>query len=563
MAMKTGVNVVARLLTGVPADLCDLEALPQPDRTIATRVALASGHGRAAEFEAALSDCLETQAERDRYRSAVFAADPAAQQLEASEYNPEDTPVCPDLPEDARLTALQEAAATTVGRWLDDYIAFATCASPMSPLAFHIASALFIGSIAIARRLCVRVSVGANTIFANLYMLFIGQSTRPRKTTGLRVARGLLEAAEMAQFLLADRQTPEAFTLDLTTVVPQSFGDWHPERQEAWLKQRAISAQRGWLLEEASHLLDSFNRDYTSGLLPIVLDLYDSSDHGPSKNTINRGLESVDKSYLSIYGVTTYGAMAAHVQVPAHWHNGLWARFALVGDDNTGKWQFWPPPMDYPPALVERLRYLAYSLLPMPQARVDVREVADGGKQTRTVREVTVAPLTTSEVEIMPDAWKQWEKYSRAVSYDMLPEIPSTVPAKFYASYGRMGTMLIKVAIILAAFDATCLPVTVQAAHVYRAQIIVETWRANLHRIFAKTSEVRDTGISDELRMVLAAKGSDWTPRRELLRSLKKLWSDIELEIGDLEASGEIERRPTAKRGPASEEYRLVTEVRA
>src|SRR5579859_3432145 len=188
---------------------------------------------------------------------------------------------------------------------------------------------------------------------------------------------------------------------------------------------------------------------------------------------------------------------------------------------------------------------------------------SDGSKQTRTVREVTVAPLTTSEVEIMPDAWKQWEKYSRAVSYDMLPEIPSTVPAKFYASYGRMGTMLIKVAIILAAFDATCLPVTVQAAHVYRAQIIVETWRANLHRIFAKTSEVRDTGISDELRMVLAAKGSDWTPRRELLRSLKKLWSDIELEIGDLEASGEIERRPTAKRGPASEEYRLVTEVRA
>jgi hypothetical protein len=369
----------------------------------------------------------------------------------------------------------------------------------------------------------------------------------------------------MDHFLLADRQTPEALALDLTTRIPPNYNTWDRQEQERWLQERAIAAQRGWLLEESSHLLDSFNRDYSSGLLPMVLDLYDSSEQGPSRNTIARGRERVSKPYLSIIGCSTYGSMANHVQNQEHWNNGLWARFALVTSDSEGTWQFWPDPLTYPEELVSRLRFISFDLLPMPEVSFQARDTpGDDGGEPQTVRVVVVTPaLTSSKVLIEDRARGQWERYSRAVTFDMLPEEPSEVPARFYASYGRLGTMLIKVAMLLAASDADQLPVVIKACHVYRAQMIVETWRQNLEDVLAEAGMVRATRESQQSarRIVarLAEGGREWTTRRDLLRSLSMRWSEVEATINDLEESGEIERRDyKPSRGKASEEYRLL-----
>jgi len=468
----------------------------------------------------------------------------------------------PPLPEYARLSPTQIAEATNAGRWLDDYTAFASKASPLTPQPFHVAAGLFAGALAIARRLHLKVSVKANTIYPNLYELFVGHSTRPRKTTALRILRGLICEADMSHFLLADRQTPEAMALDLTTKMPGGFDSWVEDEQREWLRERAIAAQRGWLLEEASHLLDSFNRDYSAGLLPLVLDLYDASDRGPRKNTISRGREQIEDAYLSIFGATTYGAMAAHAQNPVHWRNGLWARFALVGSDESGAWKFWPPSLDYPPDLVRRLWFIAYGLLPMPEARIETKEIVDDDGESRKVKVVVLdPPLESTAVEISREAWEAWERYARAVSFDMLPEKPEKVPPQFYASYGRLGTMLIKVAMILATFDAGSLPIQIETRHTYRAQLIVEGWRANLHQILKKVAEVSADDLAEQVKAVLAQNGVKWTTRRDLLRALNLKWSEVEATISDLEASGEIERRPKkSKRGPPSEEYRLVLE---
>ena len=465
----------------------------------------------------------------------------------------------PPLLRYAQLTEEQQKEASTAGVWLDEYVAFAKEASPLTPASFHVASALFAGSLSIARRLCLPVSVSTNTIYPNLYMLFIGHSTRPRKTTALRVLRGLINEAGLGHFLLADRQTPEAFTLDMTTRVTDSYETLSKTEKEIWLKERAIAAQRGWLLEEASHLLDSFNRDYTSGLLPLVLSMYDASDIGMQRNTISRGRESVEKAYLTIFGATTYGAMAAHINQPPHWNNGLWARFALIGDDNSGAWKFWPTPLDYPEKLTEKLRFIAYELLPMPEAKIGESESGEEKKKQR-IKEVLVNPaLAASEVSMTRDAWKQWENYSKAISYDMLLETFGSVPNKFYASYGRLGTMLVKVAIILATLDADRLPVTVDGPHVYRAQMIVEEWRSNLHSIFSKMGNSRKKDLTEIIASALAKKGKEWVPRRDLLRGLNKKWSETEGAIDDLVASGDIERRSIKNQpGPKSEEYRLV-----
>lgn len=363
----------------------------------------------------------------------------------------------------------------------------------------------------------------------------------------------------MDYFLLASRQTPEALTLDLSLQVPPSFEEWGEAQRKKWLLERSVAAQRGWMLEEASHLLDSFSRDYSNGLLPLVLDLYDASDQSIQRNTISRGREEIENAYLSIFGATTYEAMAKHLKERAHWHNGLWPRFAFIVDDSTGTWQFWPPKMNYPTELVNKLRYIAFELFPLPKTHLTEHEVGKG-KNLKKVKEIKVdEPLVASEAILTPEAREQWEKYSKATGFDMLPDEPEAVPAKFYGNYGRLGTMLIKTAMILAAFDAKTLPVTITVQHVYRAQMIVETFRSNLHKLFSRLDHIKDDPVADRILGNLRSVNGQFVSRRELLRALNKRWFEIEQIMMDLIASGEVERKTEDNaRGPASELYRWV-----
>jgi hypothetical protein len=471
---------------------------------------------------------------------------PPARPTRVDSFTSSNTPEhAPPLPEYAQLSRAQIDDASQAGRWLDDYITFASEASPLTPLSFHQAAGLFAGSLAIARRL--RLEVSTSTIYPNLYLLFVGRSTLPRKSTGLNVLRGLLREADMQHFLLAGRQTPEALTLDLSTRVPPSYGSWASDEQEMWLRERAFAGQRGWLLEEASHLLDSFERDYSGGLLPIVLDLYDCSDRGPARNTIDRGRERVKQPYLSIFGATTFGAMIAHLNNDAHWHNGLWARFALVTTDGAREWKFWPPSMDYPKPLVERLRFVAHDLLPVPE----VTESDDGAE---------VEALQGSAVAITSQAWEQWELYSKAVTYDMLCNELAD-PSKLDANYGRFPTMLIKVAMILAALDTQSLPVKVEGKHVYRAQTITEGWRDSLHPIIDRSIQKAQEDLTTRFLAVLDKNPGEWSTRREVLRALKLKADDLQPVAASLKGDGVIEiQEYKPPSGPSSVRYRRSTD---
>lgn len=462
-------------------------------------------------------------------------------------------PDVPALPDYARLTPAQLELATDAGAWLDDYIAFATEASPLTPRSFHEAAGLFAGSLMIARRLHLPVSTESNWIFPNLYLLFVGQSTRPRKTTALKVLQGLISEAGLGHFLRPGRNTPEVFIADSGTQLPRDFDEWQPDAQQTFLRERAIAAQRGLLLEEASHLLDSFSRDFTSGLLPLVMDLYDCGEEVAAKLTISRGREGINNAYLSIFGATTYGSMAEHFSNPILWHNGLFARFGFVGSDTDGSWRFWPANTPYPTKLTGKLRFIAERLFPMPCAEVVETEAETDDGDMRKVKRVDVSPLESSAAIITPEAWAQWERYSRAVSYDMIPEEPRDVDPQFYANYGRLGTMLIKVAMILAVFDADCLPVRVEAKHVYRAQMICEGWRAALHSIAIHTDDVTGANLVTRIKAVIAEAGNDWIAGREIYKKLRLKRDDVTDVLNDLVEAGEVETRRQGK----SDQYRL------
>lgn len=73
----TAHELIAKLLAGVPVDKAQLDALQEPERAIARRVASANGAGPAAAFERALADLLPDERVRDALRRAVFAEDPS------------------------------------------------------------------------------------------------------------------------------------------------------------------------------------------------------------------------------------------------------------------------------------------------------------------------------------------------------------------------------------------------------------------------------------------------------------------------------------------------------
>lgn len=465
----------------------------------------------------------------------------------------------PSLPEDAQLTDEQQREATTTGKFLADYVQFAKLASPMTPTEFHISAALSMVSIAVARRLHVRVGVAK--IYPNTYTLFVGESTLHRKTTGLSVATGLLEQAGLTPtFTLADRQTPEAFVEDMSLNIPKTFDGWATDAKEIWLKRRSLSAQRGWFLDEASHLLDSFNRDYSSGLLPLVLDMYDSKDHMGGRNTKSYGLEIVEKAYLTIFGCTTFEAMTEHMAKSAHWRNGFFARFALVTSRETTDWEFWPKPIEYPDELVEKLRHIAFRLFGTPPHAQITEVPPEDGKAG--YRKVEVMPLPDHAVFFGEGAWQAWERYARAVGHDMLYQAKQdgSIDPMLFANYGRLPTMMIKVAMQIAIMDAEQLPIMLEPKHIYAAQNIIESWRQSLHFVRSGGRISEGKVKADEIKGVLNKNGKNFTMRRDLLRALNSTWSEIEQAIKDMEVAGDIEiiaHQP--KRGPKSEKYRLLS----
>jgi len=257
------------------------------------------------------------------------------------------------------------------------------------------------------------------------------------------------------------------------------------------LQERALAAQRGWLLDNAARLLDSYNDDYTAGLLPLVWDLYDCPDEALTRDPLIHPEATVKHPYLNIFGVTTDSLMAMHLK-QHHWIKGFLKCFVLVGSANVDTWRFWPGPQAYPADLVQGLRRVATQLLPLPEAslRANAAQLS--------------APLLASPVQLTRGeaAWAAWERYARATSFDLLRR--DKIDDIYATSYECLSTQLIKVAIILAAFDAAQLPVVLEARHIYRAQQIVEAWRRNLHELFAKMRELHnDRDYSDGIKTVL------------------------------------------------------------
>ncbi len=535
-----GPYYLARLLVNLPVDEGSLLTLGLPWQTLVLGIMNCQGQDRVTKFE----ELIQSTVQGETIRQAVFSMDPLAP-LPEPKHSVEINSDFPELPQSIHEPRSWQSYES--GRWLQDYVNFASQAAPMSDPAFHLSAGLFLLSTAVARRVCLQV--GIQRIYPSLYQLIVAESTLYHKTSALMIAQALLKEAGLDILLLASRQTPESLVAELGTMRPSTFNSWSENEKKRWIAERSFSAQRGWLLDEASHLLDSFNRDYTAGLLPLVLALFDCPEREVSQ-TVGRGRQVVQYAYLSFLGATTPSAVAEHIQRNAHWSNGLWARFAMVTPQkNIPDWHFFPTNIKIPKELSSQLSCLAFKALPVPKVR-------------ETAGDVQVEPPPVLPVTLDVDVYQAWEAYAKALGYDLLLE--GSVDRRLYPSYGRLYIAAMKVAILLASIDWADQPEReksprVRLSHWYQGQAIAETWRESVHRMLNEFATGDEQSQEENLLRILRRSNLEGMTAREIgqMAHLKREIVDVQLLA--MEQDGLVER--AQNNGRRAITYRIPVKV--
>ncbi len=398
----------------------------------------------------------------------------------------------PDLP-GVRTVRQPDLSA---GQWLTDYTNYAHQCSPMSPEIYHEAIGLWLLSTAVARRVVLRVSGG--DIHPNLFMLLIGPPGLVRKTSAMKVAERVADEADV--LLLPSLGTTEALSVELAYDRQPKNLEKNTKDYQRWLGERALAAQRGLLLDEASGLFDAGKKDYMAELRPLLLRWYDCPDKLTFTQTVSRGRSIIDDSYLALAGATTPGAMRRYFgKKSVEWEDGTWSRFNLITYETLPDFKFFGGERIEPPRrLVERLRFLYASALKIPEV-IEIPEEKDDDGNVIIKAHLAVTPLEVVSVTIDPAAWTSWESYAAAL-HSVAVHSHRNGGKKLSPLYTRQHFHTIKIAILLATADWADAggkgPLRVELRHWERAQWISERWRASVHRVDSLVSQASDDGPS-------------------------------------------------------------------
>jgi len=209
-----------------------------------------------------------------------------------------------------------------MGTWIDDYVAWASEATD-APAVYHRWGAYSAISAALGRRLAIQT--GAHPVYPNLYVLLLGQSSIMRKSTAIalsrRVVRGLVSyAGKELVHIMADEGSCEGM-----------FNYWvqHPT---------SIMYQ-----SEMSSLLSMFRRDYSSGLLPTLTDLYDCPDE--KTKVLSGQTMSIVRPCISILAASTPDWVVDQGK-GSDFSGGFLARFCIVNAMQKERTMALPPPLN-------------------------------------------------------------------------------------------------------------------------------------------------------------------------------------------------------------------------
>lgn len=421
----------------------------------------------------------------------------------------------PALPPEAELTMEQRKTAKEGRKWLDECVRWAMASCPLAPEIFHEAMALWLLSTVATRRM--KLSIGGEDIYPNLYVMIIAKTTLFHKSTALFHFRKLIKAARLEPLLLPIDVTPEALFDELAGVKPINFEALPQDEQHNWLLGRAVAAQRSIIKDEASSILSSLKKDYNAGLSELLLQGYDGDTGTLRKLLKSKGLIIVKDMCLSFLGATTPVMYSKYIG-NEETENGFIARFAIITPEGVPEHRFAEDNVQIPNTLLEPIRRMFSNVLPWHNGQKPSAPL--------TLGDVVSPPVTGVQIEIQ--ALNKLNQYRKALGYDML--IKNEVDETKAANYARLGTMAFKIAMLLAAIESEAAPIIIQAKHAYAAQAICERWRESLHRLDRDIARSGNT-IEDKVLNYLKSAGAIGVTMRELIR-------DCAIKDGKVKAIG-------------------------
>jgi len=436
------------------------------------------------------------------------------------------------MPRLPAAVALPEPAPSA---WLDAYVGYARAVSPMTPALFHESAALWLGALAIARRLVLPMAFGS--VYPNLSVVWVARTTLYRKSTALDVAHRLAQDA-LGHLLAPGDATPEALLSDMAGREPTSFDELSEAEQAAWRLERDFPGQRGIILDEMSGLLASFGRDYNAGLLEALLRFYDCTTRYV-RSTRGQGRVTVRNAYLSILGASTPAALGPHLGAERLWACGWWPRFALLCPDGPPEWR--RPTAGERPALLAGSLWQLYERLPRP-----------------------TYPETPDALTVMlgEEVLAAWERYNRVLSHDFL--LGDTLDQRLCGTYGRLPVQALKVSTILAAldWDAGQRTPRIELGHLARAVRIAEAWRASAHRVLDSMDARAEDALHERVVRQVAGAAPEGITLRDLGRALRdRSPGEVERCVQELLRVNELEvarSAPGSRGGRPTKRYRIA-----
>jgi len=440
----------------------------------------------------------------------------------------------PELPADVRV----DCDWTGAGSFLNGYLHHALCVSPMTPEAFHESAALWLIGVAIARRL--KASLDFGEVYPNLYIGWIAPSTLWHKTTALNIARRIVYRA-FPHLMSPQDTTLEGLISDWSGKEPENLATLPESDQGIWRASRNFSAQRGLIIDELSGFLAGTGRDYNAGLIEVFLKLYDCTER-LDRSTRGQGLIIVKNAYLSFIGASTPMAMYQHMINDRLWADGWWARYALLVPDRDRPEYFKPSESTEPTDLIDALKAL--------NAKLPTATWPDA--------------VEARSVIFVPDALEAIDRYFKCVGHDMITD---SLDYRLWAVYGRMTEKLVKVSVLLATIDwaqqdsSSNVP-TVTMAHMARAMVIVENWRAISHRVIEQTMMSEGNRFLQRVLHCIMSAGERGMTFRDMYKSMRDRQPyEIRDALNQLMQACEIEEvalGPGKRGGPGSVRYRLA-----
>lgn len=307
------------------------------------------------------------------------------------------------------------------------------------------------------------------TVYPNMFIVFVADAGRMRKSTAVAMTRKLLSKVDPGPRMIAQKTTPEAL-IDALKVT-------RTDDQTKLLKE-----QCGGIVV-ANELVTFINRDtYERGLGALMIELWDCPDKYEYR-TRNRPPEEIHYGHLSLLGATTIHSLRDAIPLQAM-GDGFSSRTVFVYVDKAN------PPVPRP-IESEAFKRTEEELILHLQSLSSLS-----------------GPVTFSE-----DATVFFDEEYKRYYYSEMFDDP-----QFQAYASRRDKHLLKVAMCMMAADHSGM--VLEQHHLLSAKVILEDVESKMRLVFARIAMTESGSLMEEVYQCILTAPDKKISRADVLRKM-------------------------------------------